>query len=154
MTRHSHAIIGGVAAYVLGLPVVPAVVGSLMPDIDLAWSKREPDRNRRNLFNSHRGITHHILLGFGIFMIAVILDSKDSLSFAVGYFSHIVADMLTKYGIPYWTMKDRISLGLFKTASAGEFAFLLMFIMFFWVYVLKHGVVIPEDWAFLRSILR
>lgn len=99
--------------------LVANVIGSILPDIDQATNRlwdmlpagNEVGKNVRNLFLHHRTITHSAL---GAFLVSVFLKwflshVLNSLyidvtivywSVMIGYISHLVADMLTKDGIP------------------------------------------------------
>ncbi|MEO2066283.1 MAG: metal-dependent hydrolase [Desulfurobacteriaceae bacterium] len=127
MTAGTHIIGAIVLASALKLPLIPAVVGALVPDVDL--KKGLPKfRQNRTLFNSHRGITHHILiLPVLLFISVTVKDFLNQqigiylLSFSVGYASHLLLDLLTPLGIPYKTKYyPRLSLKLFRTGRIGE----------------------------------
>ena len=148
MKKISHQIIGLTTAYVLGLPLFPALVSSVLPDIDTKWM------HGNKLLTAHRGITHHVLLGTAIILIALFLQNKIITSFAVGYTSHLFADALTISGIPYWTNKDRISLRLFKTGSAGEAFFLFSFLFVFFLSItLSHSFYVPVDVQLIQKLI-
>lgn len=147
MTRQSHIVIGGLTGYVLGFPVIPAVIGSLMPDVDMYW------RKGNSLLTSHRGITHHIILTIFMILLSIIINNSVIDGFIAGYVSHIIADSLTKAGIPYWTNKDRFSLNLFKTGSREEgltvsFAMVVVAgILFF-----SHKITVPADITIMQNM--
>lgn len=129
MTYRSHMIVGGIFGMLFNVPVVPAMVGSVLPDIDIKWAGMY---RGNTLFTSHRGITHHVIVGvigiLSIFLIPLFFHLPTLImdfykGFAVGYISHLFADTMTKSGIPYWKHKDRIAVKLFRTRSFGEYAF-------------------------------
>lgn len=157
MRRANHIAIGYIAATVLGVPVVPAMIGSIIPDIDTAWSLREGKRGKGGLIGSHRGITHHLLLGILLVFLSVISGNIVFISFAAGYVSHLFADILTISGIPYWKNKDRIALRLFKTGSIWEDIFVLsLAVVVFTALIKKGGIVevIPRDVYLLVSLAK
>lgn len=148
MTRYSHIAIGSLSAYVLGLPVLPAIIGSVAPDIDTLYSKGN------GLLMSHRGITHHLVLGIFLLLSSFLTQNPVLMSFAVGFFSHIWADSLTIKGIPYWSNKDRISFKLFSTGSPIEYMFVAsLFITVFFVFVFKRSFYIPADFDLIRTVI-
>ena len=99
-----------------GAFVVPAVVGSLAPDIDHHNSKAA----NTNLFTKllaiiirltcgHRGMLHSpffvflLTLIFGVvyrFYLPLAVVGEAMLGFIIGYISHLVVDMLNTQGIP------------------------------------------------------
>lgn len=111
------------------LELAMAIIGALLPDIDhpSSWIGR-----RLRLISlplaatfGHRGITHSllaviacvVLLRWQGFSRAVI----DPL--AVGYLSHLAADLLTTSGLRLaWPSPRRQSIGLCRTGSATEAA--------------------------------
>jgi inner membrane protein len=122
-------IVGGIFGILFNVPVVPAMIGSVLPDMDIKWAGMYKGNT---LFTSHRGITHHVLVGaigvFSIFLVPLFFHLPTLImdfykGFVVGYISHLFADVLTKSGIPYWKHKDRIAVKLFRTKSFGEYAF-------------------------------
>ncbi len=120
MTKKGHQLFGFTTALVIGLPVIPALIGSTLPDLDLYF------RNRKGgLLFSHRGITHHVILGIILTASVFYVRNYWFTSFVAGYISHLIADFLTPSGIPYWSNKDRMSLNIFKTGSLGEIWFLI-----------------------------
>jgi len=134
MTAGTHILAGILMAAFLKLPVLPAAVGSVVPDIDL--SKGLPPPYKRNLFNSHRGITHHPIvpafLLLGVFFLrknGFIELSTYLLSFTVGYISHLILDALNPLGIPYkFSYYPRFSLKWMKSGRIGEIFVILLLI--------------------------
>ncbi len=136
MTAGTHVIGAIVAASALKLPVLPAVLGALLPDVDL--KKGLPKfRQNRTLFNSHRGITHHLLIVPLLLLLSLIVKDFVNqqagiylLSFTCGYASHLLLDALTPLGIPYKTgYYPRLSLKLFKTGKVGEVFVILLLVV-------------------------
>ena len=95
--------------------LVPAVAGSLAPDIDHGNSKA----SNVNLFTKllsiflritcgHRGVIHSpvfmAIAGMALYLVLTALDSPHAMEitagFVTGYFSHLVIDMTNKTGIP------------------------------------------------------
>jgi len=129
MKRESHIAVGVLTAYALNLPVVPAMVASTLPDIDL------------KLGIKHRTWTHHAILIPLLLIPAILSHNPIILSFAVGYVSHLIADAFTPSGIPYLTFKDRFTLNAFKTGSLTEYFFVFLFAI---IVLLIKGVEIKE----------
>lgn len=119
-------------------------IGSLLPDIDHPQSiiARQIPLVGGLVGNlaGHRGFFHSIMGIASIFVLLATLVgfSTDSLSalgidtgqiplhfvagMFVGYFLHIMADMLTVSGVKlFYPVKKNISLGLFTTGGIGEF---------------------------------
>ncbi|WP_456342547.1 metal-dependent hydrolase [Thermovibrio sp.] len=145
MTAGTHVIGAIVLASALKLPVLPAVVGALIPDVDL--KKGLPKfRQNRTLFNSHRGITHHILIVPILLLISIAVKDFINyqlgiylLSFTSGYASHLLLDALTPLGIPYKTgYYPRLSLKLFKTGKLGE-VFVILALVTILIIQIKSG---------------
>ena len=150
MTKKSHQIIGIITALGLNLPVIPALIGSTLPDIDIHF------RNKRGgLLFSHRGITHHILLVLVLIASVFLVDNIFYTSFVAGYVSHIVADIMTISGVPYWKNKDRFALKLFKTNSIGEYVFVFILIFIVFGYMIKEkGLysIVPLELQLLQAL--
>ena len=144
MTLGTHVLAAVILASILNLPVVPAVVGSILPDVDL--KKGLPYPNKRTLFNSHRGITHHAALPALMFLGALCVKDFVNpyigfylLSFAVGYASHLILDSLTPLGIPYTIgYYPRFSLKLVKTGKVGEI-FVILLLVSFLIFLANQG---------------
>ncbi len=128
MTSGTHILFGVVVASALKLPIVPAMIGSILPDMDL--KKGLPFRQNRTLFNSHRGITHHPIIPIMLFMVYIYISqnfpheivlNKILLSFDVGYASHLLLDMLNPLGIPFtFSYYPRLSFKITRTGGIGE----------------------------------
>jgi inner membrane protein len=140
MKGYTHILGGLVFSYLFSVPdyaVPAAIIGSTFPDIDLKFSSLIPAKGKKkNLFNTHRGITHHPMLVLVLFLVWVSLVKFlpqykfywDFLyGFWVGYLSHLILDMLTPLGIPVGTSYyPRLSLKLMKTGGVGEKVFFLL----------------------------
>ena len=149
MTRHSHRLIGLTSAYVLGYPLIPAFIGSTLADIDVKWMRGN------SLFTAHRGITHHVILAILLILFVLFFENKILTSFIIGYISHLIADIMTISGIPYWTNKHRIALKLFKTGSIGEYLFVsILLISTFLILAFTGSIYIPADSQLIFELIR
>ncbi len=107
------------------MPVVAAILGSLLPDIDTPKSKLGSKflcPITEKPVSSHRGFTHSIvgmLLIVGI--IGIPLQEEITKYVAIGYLSHLMADMLNPGGVPLlWPKKDRFRIPIINTGSTAE----------------------------------
>jgi len=66
MTKESHQIIGSLTAYAIGLPILPALYFSTLPDIDIKWN------NGRSLLTAYFtscpefNFLHHIVNNYNV----------------------------------------------------------------------------------------
>lgn len=149
MTRHSHRLIGLACAYVLGYPLIPAFIGSTLADIDVKWMRGN------SLLTAHRGITHHVILAILLILFALFFENKIFTSFVIGYISHLIADIMTISGIPYWTNRHRIALKLFKTGSIGEYLFVSTLLMStFLILAFTGSIYVPVDGQLILEVIR
>ncbi|WP_297445785.1 metal-dependent hydrolase [Desulfurobacterium sp.] len=147
MTTGTHVLAGVAVALYFKLPIFPAVVGSVLPDIDVG--KRFP--KKRTLFNAHRGITHHVAVPLIFICVAVVLKGsvpyavyRDILSFAAGYLSHLFLDALTPLGIPIgFSYGQRFSFKLLKSGKVSEIVVVTLLI-FFLAVLLKTETITVE----------
>jgi inner membrane protein len=108
---------------------VGTFIGSVLPDID------EPNSYIGNKFPflskflnflglKHRTFTHSFIFVLLIVLLGIIHPIFYFIAF--GIFMHILGDVLTKSGVPFFypAFDTRFSLGLFKTGSLGEFLFI------------------------------
>ena len=130
------------------LIVSGATIGSLAPDIDHPESKvgrkfiLKPISIFINKVFGHRTITHSVVIS--IFMTMILLFSTLLFSgipnfiysnliigFCVGWFSHLLLDLLTVKGIPvfYPFIKKKYSLLKFKTNRDEEFVSILVILI-------------------------
>jgi inner membrane protein len=133
----SHVILGAAAwtwaAPHLGLPAVDplaialSMAGALLPDIDhpSSWVGRRLRVISRPLAATigHRGITHSFVAVIAGLMVlrweGVRRGAIDPL--AVGYLSHLAADVLTTSGLRLaWPSPRRQAIGLCRTGSVTE----------------------------------
>jgi len=158
MTRQSHIVIGIFSANLLGLPILPALFTSTLPDIDNKWNKYVK-AGQGSLFNSHRGITHHAILGaFLLIMFAFSYTFGYSIiaSLLIGYLSHLFVDTFTYAGIPYWKNKDRFSFKLFATGSTQEYlfvGFIVISISLLMFYFEGIYYFIPDDIVVIKELI-
>jgi len=112
-----------------GLAAMSGAVGSLLPDIDHHKSKMG-----KGMFPiswivyrlcEHRGITHSLVVILAMFW-AVHTSAPAHLellsyAFLAGYSSHVLADMLTPYGVKVlWPIGIRIRFPIMKSNSKRE----------------------------------
>ncbi|SNR84580.1 metal-dependent hydrolase [Desulfurobacterium atlanticum] len=163
MTTGTHILAGVIAALYLNLPVLPAVIGSVIPDIDI----KNGFPKKRNLFNTHRGITHHIAIPVTLIALSFYLKEtnfsliyKNLLSFSIGYTTHILLDTLTPLGIPY-THKfyPRISLKVFRSNKISEIIVFLALLLILTTVLNKkklnlNSLIGEENISIINSVLK
>ena len=129
MKQRTHLVVGLAASLATGDMAAPAMLGAVIPDIDISWSyrrTRQGYRPRSGLprWLGHRGITHFALLWIGLFIAAAHVPHEQAAlcltGFAVGGLSHLAADALTPAGIPLLSFQSHFSLHLCKTGSFVE----------------------------------
>ncbi len=144
------------AAFLLHLPpagIVAAWFGGILPDVfDQKLANLHP--SRQTGFNRvHRGFTHWPGLWIGLMLVSIVLLPKHGLhllrpvcvGLSVGGLSHVLLDMLTPQGIPLspFSRRNRFSIGLCRTGSAGEniflFCLLAAIVLFLGEDVLREG---------------
>lgn len=164
MKGHTHALLGVTAAVAvhayapylittlpgLGIALVAAGVGSLLPDLDADESLiRHQTHTARSdgplghivswLMPSHRGITHSGMAALAMVGFAWLYPHDWLIALAIGYISHLSADMLTRGGVPLlWPFRWRLSLTSMVTGGLGEYAVALSAGGWLWVYVMRH----------------
>jgi len=129
MTRKSHILIGFSFGLLFNVNPLLSIVGSLIPDIDIIWGRYF----KNNFWFSHRGFTHHFIIPLFLLFLAVFYENLSSilLPISIGYFSHLLADLLTINGIPlFFSYYPRISLRLLKTGSIIEYFITFSFFIF------------------------
>lgn len=130
------------------LIVSGATIGSLAPDVDHPESKvgrkfiLKPISIFINKVFGHRTITHSVVMS--IFMTIILLSStllftgisnfiysNIIIGFCVGWFSHLLLDLLTVKGIPvfYPFIKKKYNLLRFKTNKDEEFVSILVILI-------------------------
>jgi inner membrane protein len=137
MMVRSHVVIGVAgwmaAAPLLGQPhadlagVILAVIGALLPDIDhpQSWVGRRtrPLSSALAATLGHRGITHSAfaVIGLAALLLCGGYRRMTVAALAVGYLSHLAADMLTPRGLRLlWPSRRTWALPLCRTGSPAE----------------------------------
>lgn len=92
------------------LLVASAALGSLLPDIDERHSKISRAagfvRAPAALLFKHRGFTHSMLAAFAVAVCAWLIHPLFGVGLFFGYALHLVADMLTRSGVPlFWPLR-------------------------------------------------
>jgi inner membrane protein len=157
MMARSHVVVGFAtwiaAAPLLHLsPVDPsyialAVAGSLLPDVDhpKSWVGRRsrPLSTAIAAVLGHRGITHSAI---AVLLLAVLLLHAGYRrgvvsAVAVGYASHLAADMLTPQGLRLaWPHRRTWAFPLCRTGSPMEPAIVLALVCGIIWWLLRHGI--------------
>lgn len=137
MIARSHVVVG-VASWVVVAPLMhlPAlhvldlglvVAGSLLPDIDhpKSWVGRRtrPVSTAIASVLGHRGVTHSALAVIGLTVLLLHAGYRRGgvTALAIGYLSHLAADMLTPQGLRLaWPMRGTWGFPLCRTDSAME----------------------------------
>ena len=136
MKWQNHIIIGASFGAVVNPLVIPmAMIGSTAPDWIEYILKICGHRVR------HRTVTHVVMYWVAamLFFWLVIDYRHFGLGFAIGGFSHVIADSFTIAGVPFSPASDaRFHLfgGKLRTGNAGEYivAGLIALMCFGWVY--------------------
>lgn len=137
MMAKSHAVIG-LASWMIAAPsfhllpwspvaLAMAAAGSLLPDIDhpASWVGRRT-RPLSTLISSlfgHRGITHSAMAVVALSALLAHHGYSRSITgaFAVGYLSHLAADMLTPRGLRLaWPLRRTWGVPVCRTGSPAE----------------------------------
>jgi len=151
MTFGTHALAGVLIALSFNLPVLPSVLGSVAPDVDLKLGLQR-FRQERGLFKTHRGITHHLLVAVAFLLLSLAVRDLVNrqfgiylLSFAVGYASHLFLDALNPLGVPYgFGYYPRFSLKLMRSGGKGEI-FVILVLIAGLLFLSGNGNAIPEQ---------
>lgn len=164
MKGHTHALLGVVAAVAvhsvhpylasglprLGLALVAAAIGALLPDLDADESliRHETHTARSDgplgwlvswIMPSHRGVTHSGLAALAMLVLVWLAPHDWVIALAIGYVSHLLADMLTRGGVPvFWPVHWRLSLTPMVTGGAGEYLIAFAAGGWLWIYVMRQ----------------
>ena len=126
MTWLTHTAFAGMSAWIFGMNVGVAVLGSTAPD----WSE--------DLFgvSEHRGITHYGIFWFLAFLLFLVPTlegiewARYPMSFCYGGVTHWFLDSLTRAGVPFTrNMRVRIG-GLIRTGHVSEWIFFALIVLF------------------------
>ena len=99
-----------------------AIVATMLPDIDTAFSKLGQYKIFRFLqfFVKHRGLMHSFSFAVVLAIILSFLYPPLALPFFLGYSIHLFADSFTKEGIePFWPWRKKAR-GVLRTGSYPE----------------------------------
>ncbi len=156
MMAKSHVVVGFAAwlaaAPLLHLsPVEPlylalAVAGSLLPDIDHpnSWVGRRsrPISTAVAAVLGHRGFTHSAVAVVGLVALLLYVGLRQGTvsALAVGYLSHLAADMLTPRGLRLaWPLRKSWGLPLCRTGSPMETTIVIALVCGIAWRLLLHG---------------
>jgi inner membrane protein len=156
MMAKSHVVVGFAAwlaaAPLLHLsPVEPlyvalAVAGSLLPDIDHpnSWVGRRsrPISTAVAAVLGHRGFTHSAVAVVGLVTLLLYAGLRQGMvsALAVGYLSHLAADMLTPRGLRLaWPLRKSWGLPLCRTGSPMETTIVIALVCGIAWRLLLHG---------------
>ncbi len=163
MMARSHVLIG-VATWVAAAPtfhrsgldpadVVLVIAGSLLPDIDhpRSWvgHRTRPISTAIASALGHRGITHSAIAVLGLSALLLHAGYRQGWvsAVAVGYLSHLAADMLTPRGLRLaWPLKDTWGFPLCRTGSPAESAIVLAFVGGVAWWFIRHHVSGLSHW--------
>jgi inner membrane protein len=166
MMAKSHVVIGA-AAWIVTAPLLHfapwdavnialAIGGSLLPDIDhpQSWVGRRTRPVSTILAGTlgHRGVTHSAFAIVALSLLLVHAGYRHSLvaALAVGYLSHLAADMLTSRGLRLaWPHPRTWGLPLCRTGSPMEGIIVMALVIGVGWWVVSHGT-----WPPLRRLGR
>ena|ERR1700712_4901098 len=157
MMARSHVVVGLaawiVAAPLLHVPVIDpwylglVVLGSLLPDVDhpKSWVGRRtrPVSTALAAALGHRGITHSAIAVVGLSLLLLHAGYRRGAvcAMAVGYLSHLAADMLTPQGLRLaWPLRGTWCLPLCRTGSPMESVVVLGLLAGLTWWFFRHGV--------------
>jgi inner membrane protein len=158
MMARSHVVVG-LAAWIAAAPLLHlspvepaylglAVAGSLLPDIDhpQSWVGRRsrPLSTAIAAALGHRGLTHSAVALLGLVLLLQHEQFQRGVvaALAVGYLSHLAADMLTPRGLRLaWPLQKTWGLPLCRTGSPAEGAIVFALVCGIAWRVLLHGSV-------------
>lgn len=115
MMGKSHFLIGAAVGLVLGAAIQPTIQHSAAFALAAAWGAMLPDLDHRHapirrqlgfvgnvllFWLPHRGLTHSLLMLVINTALLWLIGKNVGLAVALGYTSHIIADMMTRKGVP------------------------------------------------------
>jgi inner membrane protein len=156
MMARSHVVVGlaawiGTAPLLHLSPIDPvylalAVAGSLLPDIDHpnSWVGRRsrPISTAIAASLGHRGLTHSAVAVIGLVALLLHAGYRQGMvsALAVGYLSHLGADMLTPRGLRLaWPLRRSWGLPLCRTGSPMEATIVIALVCAIAWRILLHG---------------
>lgn len=136
MMKRTHITIGIISAIAaikyLNLEpitcILGTVLGSTTPDLDFKFNIK------------HRTITHSLLFLFISSLLFAIIGLDLSIAYFIGCAMHLIADSVTKMGIPflYPFTKRKYGPKLIKTDGFTEKLILLVLIYFIFILLVKN----------------
>ena len=140
MKYHTHLVFGLmfgliyilVFKVIIFIPfIVLVAIGSLLPDIDNSKSffgnKIYPFSKAIEIFLGHRGIFHSAYLLILISIPVYRINSTLGIAIFLGYFSHLIADGMTKKGVNF--LNPFLELRLSGFIVTGSFAEKIIFVI-------------------------
>jgi inner membrane protein len=92
MLAPTHLFFALAIAYLLRLPRIPAVIGGVIPDLDVLLDFGFP--------LEHRGMVHTpFFLAFCVVLLYLIADKPITFAFGAGFLSHLLLDVITPTGL-------------------------------------------------------
>ena len=157
MIARSHVIVG-LATWIAVAPtlhlssfdpiyLVIAVAGSLLPDIDhpKSWVGRRTQPISTAIASAlgHRGVTHSAIavIGLTLLLLHAGYQRGGVSALAVGYLSHLAADMLTPQGLRLaWPLPGIWRLPVCRTGSGMESVIVMILVGGVGWWVLRHRI--------------
>jgi len=92
----AHAIFAFALVFILRLPVIMGIIGALLPDLDITFDFIFPF--------VHRGVLHTpvALLVFSVLFYLITKNKGSTISFSLGYLTHLFLDTFTPAGIMWF----------------------------------------------------
>lgn len=143
MRGKTHAVVAGLWGAVIAAKfgyspayVLTAIAGGLFPDTDCRNSIMGRWVPMWLFFKPHRRNLTHSFMGMFIFsMIISIWWPINGFFFGVGYFTHLLLDMLNKSGVPlFYPARAMVSVARFKVGGIMELFVIVGF------YIIIMGV--------------
>ena len=156
MMARSHVVVG-LATWIATAPLLhlpvgnPAyvalvVAGSLLPDVDhpKSWVGRRsrPISTAIAATLGHRGVTHSAFAVLGLAVLLLQVGYRRGLvsALALGYLSHLAADMLTPRGLRLaWPLRRTWGVPLCRVGSPAEPLIVLVLVGGIGWWCLQHG---------------